>query len=313
MRHPARPGSPPCPSRRPRASVATCADLLVGEGEPALQLRRASAGSSSTSCGTWSREVEVDDRRPSAQTAESCSSFAERRLEVAAPDVVAVDDAADERLVACVQRPGRHGALAPGRARSPRPARPRAPGGRRRGCRTAPRRRCPGGRPGAEQRRTRSAVAASTSPRGHVDALADQRRLVELHPRRRPPRRGGRAARGRPAAGRRAATAAEALGRAVARLAQQQEGDRADDDRTGDEAGGGRLLELAHEAVGREAEVGLRADLRHEVVVVGVEPLRHLERGVVALAAGDREVAGEVDRAVVIRRGRRTAPGSRRR
>ena len=42
------------------------------------------------------------------------------------------------------------------------------------------------------------------------------------------------------------------------------------------------------------------SDLGHEVVVVRVEPLGHLERRAVALAARDREVAGEVDGAVLV-------------
>ena len=133
-----------------------------------------------------------------------------------------------------------------------------------------------------------------------LDRLADQRGLVELHPF----GSGG----GKPgeqfAVDRQqvleARQRAEALRRAVAGLAQQQEGDRADDDRAGREAGGLRLLDLAHQAVARELEAGLGADLGHQVVVVRVEPLRHLERGTVAFAARDREVAREVDGAVFV-------------
>ena len=47
-----------------------------------------------------------------------------------------------------------------------------------------------------------------------------------------------------------------------------------------------------------QREGRVRRDLGHEVVVVRVEPLRHLERCIVADAPGDREVRSEVDAAV---------------
>src|SRR5690606_22702928 len=63
----------------------------------------------------------------------------------------------------------------------------------------------------------------------------------------------------------------------------------------------------AHEAVAREPEDRLGPDLGHEVVVVRVEPLRHLERRILALAARDREVTREIDAALGIRERREAA------
>ena len=96
----------------------------------------------------------------------------------------------------------------------------------------------------------------------------------------------------------------EVGGSALRRLAQQEERDRSDQHRAGDETGGGRLRDLAHQTVAGETELGVRPDLRDEVVVIGVEPLGHLERRVLALTAGDREVAGQIDRAGLIRKAR---------
>jgi hypothetical protein len=108
----------------------------------------------------------------------------------------------------------------------------------------------------------------------------------------------------------------EAGGAALSCLGEQQEGDRADDDRARAVSTRGGLGDLANEAVRREVKVGVGADLWHEVVVVRVEPLGHLGGHVVALAAGDGEVAGEVDGAVVVHEALKTrrhgADGDRR-
>ena len=87
--------------------------------------------------------------------------------------------------------------------------------------------------------------------------------------------------------------------RPLTRLAEQKEGDRPDDDGTRSVPADARLRHLADEAVRGEVEVGLRPDLRNEVVVVRVEPLRHLRRSDVTGAAGDREIAREIESAVV--------------
>ena len=49
----------------------------------------------------------------------------------------------------------------------------------------------------------------------------------------------------------------EALGRALARLAEQQEGHRPDEDRAGAEAGRRRLGDLAHQAVATRARTSV--------------------------------------------------------
>ncbi len=54
------------------------------------------------------------------------------------------------------------------------------------------------------------------------------------------------------------------------------------------------VFEFFNDAVGGQREVGLRADLRHEVVVVGVEPLGHFQRLLFLVAAGQGEVAVDV-------------------
>src|SRR5690606_29390445 len=83
-------------------------------------------------------------------------------------------------------------------------------------------------------------------------------------------------------------------------LAQQEEGHRAHEDGAGRHPLGGTLEEEPLDAVVGEAEGRAGADLRHEVVVVRVEPLRHLERREVPRAAGHREVPGQVEGAVLV-------------
>ena len=135
------------------------------------------------------------------------------------------------------------------------------------------------------------------------NAFADEGRLVQLNPSR---ARSGQACQqlaigpdefGHTAQG------PETLGCLIVRLAQQQEGDRADDHWARDESGGLGLLELVYEAVAGEPERGVWADFRYEVVVVRVEPLGHLKRPALAITARNREVAGQVDTAVHIDQG----------
>ena len=91
---------------------------------------------------------------------------------------------------------------------------------------------------------------------------------------------------------------AEAGRGVVGGLAQQQERDRADDVRAGFHAVGEGVLEFLDDPAGGQREVGLRADFRHEVVVVGVEPLGHFQRLLVLVAAGQGEVAVDVELAL---------------
>ncbi len=132
----------------------------------------------------------------------------------------------------------------------------------------------------------------------HLDALAHEAGLFELHP-----LGAGREERGKQFGVDREQVIQSVerrvpLGRALARLAEQQECDRPDQHGTSAVPGCGRLGDLAHTAVGCEGERRLRTDLGHEVVVVGVEPLRHLGGNVVTLAACHCEVAGQVERAI---------------
>ena len=91
---------------------------------------------------------------------------------------------------------------------------------------------------------------------------------------------------------------AEAGRGVVGGLAQQQEGDRADDVRAGFHAVGEGVGEFLDDPAGGQREAGLRADFRHQVVVVGVEPLGHFQRLLVLVAAGQGEVAVDVQLAV---------------
>ena len=58
------------------------------------------------------------------------------------------------------------------------------------------------------------------------------------------------------------------------------------------------VFELLDDPVGGQREVGFRADLGDEVVVVGVEPLGHFQRLLVLGAAGQGEVAVDVELAL---------------
>ena len=87
---------------------------------------------------------------------------------------------------------------------------------------------------------------------------------------------------------------------AVGRLGQEQVGHRADDDGPrGLFTGPQRLQDLGDRTIGRVdrseagdvADGGVGVELGHEVVVVGVEPLGHLQGGALALAAGCGEEA----------------------
>ncbi|MCW0450861.1 hypothetical protein NB706_003695 [Xanthomonas sacchari] len=84
---------------------------------------------------------------------------------------------------------------------------------------------------------------------------------------------------------------------AVHGLGQRQEGHRPDQHRPGLDALRLGFQELHHRLVAAQAEVLAPRQLRHQVVVVGVEPLGHFQRvqvqAVFLRAAGHREVAGQ--------------------
>ena len=134
----------------------------------------------------------------------------------------------------------------------------------------------------------------------HVPGVADQRGLVELNP----------LGAGGPQVGQKvpvgvehvvqAVQRTEAGVGAVGRLGQEQVGHRADDDGPrGLFTGPQRLQDLGDRTIGRVdrseagdvADGGVGVELGHEVVVVGVEPLGHLQGGALALAAGCGEEA----------------------
>ena len=76
-------------------------------------------------------------------------------------------------------------------------------------------------------------------------------------------------------------------------LGQGQVGDGADQDGTGHVAPLAGVGEAAHDRVVGEVQRRVRADLGDEVVVVRVEPLRHLFGADLVVAAGEREVEVE--------------------
>ncbi len=84
------------------------------------------------------------------------------------------------------------------------------------------------------------------------------------------------------------------LGRGAVRLlGQSEQRDGADEGRTDGVTGGAGLLDAAKRALGARDKDGAVGDLRDEVVVVRVEPLGHLERGLGIIAASEGEFLGE--------------------
>src|SRR5699024_3228911 len=65
---------------------------------------------------------------------------------------------------------------------------------------------------------------------------------------------------------------------------------------------GERLGELGDgAAAGNVPQGGVRGDLRHQVVVVGVEPFGHLQRRGIRIPAGEAEVVGQAERLTGVR------------
>ena len=134
----------------------------------------------------------------------------------------------------------------------------------------------------------------------NLDALAHQCRLIQLHPFRTD---SGERSEQLRVDGEKVVETVErlvAVRSALGGFAEKQERHRADDHGTRAEAAGGGFGDLANEAIRCEVQLRLGADLGHQVVIVAVEPLRHLGRGVCALTAGDGEVSGEIDGAVLL-------------
>ena len=214
--------------------------------------------------------------------------------EVAPPDVVAVDDPADEGLA--FEPRNARGDVAANEIqteRLDRRGRQRGEGGAEVGvgCGDEDRRAALGrSEHGVRPRR------GIRQRRGiHRQRLADERRLIQLHPL--------GTGLGQPGEqlgvhGKQVIEPAQrrvAVRRRIRRLRQRQQRHRADHDRPRGEALRPRLGDIAHEPVARKGEDRLRTDLGHEVVVVGVEPLGHLQRRQLALAARGGEVRGQPD------------------
>ena len=83
------------------------------------------------------------------------------------------------------------------------------------------------------------------------------------------------------------------------RLAQQQERHRPDQHRPRADAQGQRFVKVIQRLGRGQAEPHARLELRHQVMVVRVEPLGHVQRRNLVRAAGHGEVGGQVDRLAV--------------
>ena len=271
-------------------------DLLVGEGEPGHQ-----PGAQLGLVGDVVRHVLQRGRRArrdgGAEPAEALE-LRPGRGEIAAPDVAAVDDTADQGLAGEAGGRGRNGAAGEVDGE-------RLDGG---GGEHGPGLRGELGVRGGDQDRGALGYCAEVGVRAlrrgrevgcrDRQALAHEGGLVELHP-----LRAGGAQRAEQLGVHRqqvvqAAERAEPGGRGIRRLREGEQRDGADDDRTGRVAVRTRLGDLTGEAVARQRERRLGPDLGDEVVVVRVEPLGHLERAGVARAARGGEQRAEADGAV---------------
>ncbi len=286
-------GDGPLALRARRRERHDLLDLLVGERQPRQDLPEVVLARERVR-HVEQRRGRRDRDRPAEHLARG--RLGERRVEVRAPDVVAVDDARDRRDGAEVDP---HGDGAADEVETDG----LDPGGDEHGKRVVERRV----RRGDEDRRTvgragelvvRLLGRLENLRPGRVE-VGDERGLVDLHPcgARVLERREELAVDGQQIE--QAGERVELRRRLVALLGEQEERDGPGDDRPREVA---RLLgldELVHPARRAQGEDRLGADLRHQVVVVRVEPLGHLEGGVVALAARDGAVARQVDRPVV--------------
>ena len=214
----------------------------------------------------------------------------QRGLEVGAPDVAAVDDAGDQ--ASCRASSGTAATAGSPPATRSMPMASIGVRGQRGQCGVERAevggdedRRALGVRSPARRRRARRARGRVVQDVGH------QHRLVELNP-----LRAGLGEQTQQLGVERnqLVEPRDRRGRALGGLAQRQERDRADDHRPSGNALLLSLLQLGEHFARIQRERGVRADLRDEVVVVRVEPLRHLQRRDVLGAARRREVAVEI-------------------
>ena len=101
----------------------------------------------------------------------------------------------------------------------------------------------------------------------------------------------------------------EALGCLVRGLGHQQVADRSHDDGTHLHPGGPGLADLVGDGGVDVVDGRGGVDLRNQVVVVGVEPLGHLQGRTGALSTGQREVALDVQGAVGVQQVTETGGG----
>ena len=257
--------------------------LLIGERQPAAQvvIERGFRGQAV-------RHVQRRARRGHGQRtgrAEQSAQGAQRLIEIGAPDIAAVDHTGDDQLVRQLRHRRHSGDITfdevDGDALDIRPGQ---------------RAECGSGVTeigGDQQRRAprdrRQAPVHGLGQLGEtVDGIGDQRGLIELHP----VHTGvDETVEELEVGGQHVVDAGDGGGGAVDGLGQRQERDGADDHRAGGDAEPVRLRDLGENLLRLEGEGGVRADLRDQVVVVGVEPLGHLQRRDVGVAAGGREVA----------------------
>jgi hypothetical protein len=265
--------------------------LLPGEGEPAQDLRLDVPFG-----GGVERHVEQRAGRGHVDPVGQPEQRAERgegRRQVVDPDVAAVDHARDQALAGQSAHRGERVQVGGGGLREVE-------------CETLHRRlgqhRQGVAEPvevGGDQqlRPVGERAEVAVGARGRVEfggrTVLDQGRFVELHPlRARRPQVGEDLGvhRQQPVEQRQRVEVGRHTGRG---LGEQQIGDGSDEDRPGGKAQVEGFAELCDLLGGVGREDGVRAQLRDQIVVVGVEPLRHLQRRHVLGAAGHREVAVE--------------------
>ncbi len=265
--------------------------LLPGEGEPAQDLRLdvplRRRVQRHVQQGAGGRHVHAV-----GQT-EQGAERGQGARQVVHPDVAAVDDARDQALA----RQTAHGGQVPqvgrgGLGEVQRQPLDRRLGQDRQGVAQAVEVRGDE-QPGTVGERAQITVGAGGGVEFGRRAVLDQGRLVELHP-----LRAGRAQVGEDLRVHRQqpveeGEGLEARGGAGRRLGEQQVGDRADEHRAGRQTQRERLPQLRDLLARVGGEHRVRTQLRHKVVVVGVEPLGHLQRRHVLGAARHGEVPVE--------------------
>ncbi|GAA2957597.1 hypothetical protein GCM10020227_25890 [Streptomyces flavovirens] len=281
----------PVPRASPLARGDDLPGLLLGEGEPAQDLRvdvpLGRGVDRHVEQGAGSGHVDP------VGEAEERAEGGQGLLEVVDPDVAAVHHAGDEPLAG--QAPDRGQRVEVRGCRAGEVERQSVDRGLRQNRQGVAEPIEVGGhqQPGAVGEGAEVAVGASGGVELGPGAVLDEGGLVELHPLR---PGGAQVGQHLGVDGQQAVQEGqrfEVRGHAGCGLGQQEVGDRADQHGAGGVAEGEGLLELGDLLVGVGREDGVGAELRHQVVVVRVEPLGHFEGGHVLGATGHREVPVE--------------------